>query len=474
MKQVSRNASRGPAGAEAGAPDAALNVRFCQTLHRTLEVTSKADEMLVLTPHEPYHGATRASRAHRLQVGSSTGSPTNVENESGAALLTTPGVTSKKADASTARTPRRRGFAMAVFTGLALFTATILIPTGTAVDDELFVPVAEQVPIDLDLSFFPGSMEQEILAPVVTPPPAVTTDEAVEKALGKRIPEDLADLIAIEKRVKEIAERVIPATVFLSVQGTLGSGVIVSEDGLVLTAGHVTGGPGKRVRVRLSDGKQLMGRSLGVHQKYDMGVLKIDGDGPHPFVDICPEDDYGSGDWCLALGHPGGYQRNRPPVVRLGRVVSLDRQLMRTDCPLIGGDSGGPLVDLEGRVIAIHSRIQPDITYNFHVPGERFREFWTDLVGGVELPPVIGILGNDHSRGCLVREVTPDLPAMKAGIREDDIIRTIDGRRVRGIDGLKDLLSDKRVGDEVTIEVLRGDESMKKTITLARRPLDSE
>src|SRR5207245_204744 len=124
---------------------------------------------------------------------------------------------------------------------------------------------------------------------------------------------------------------------------------------------------------------------------------------------------------CMAIGHPGGYQKGRNPVVRLGRIQTNSKTFVQTDCVLVGGDSGGPLFDMHGKVIGIHSRIGNLITANIHVPVDTYRETWDRLAKGDEWGPFSGKqsdaymgLGLDpESKNCKVVEVNPDSPAAK-------------------------------------------------------------
>ena len=177
--------------------------------------------------------------------------------------------------------------------------------------------------------------------------------------LNKPAPADLADLRAIESQVTRIVDRVRQSTVAIIVGDSQGSGVIVTENGLVLTAGHVISVPGRKVTVVLADGRKVAGRALGVNTASDCGMVQITDRGPYPASKISDQSTLRIGDWCLGTGHPGGYQAGRPPVVRLGRLVAIHATFLQSDCPLLGGDSGGPLFDLNGNVVGIHSRIGP-------------------------------------------------------------------------------------------------------------------
>jgi serine protease Do len=275
-------------------------------------------------------------------------------------------------------------------------------------------------------------------------------------------PHSVADLRAIEARLASIVDRVRQCTVGIIVGDAQGSGVIVSENGLVLTAGHVVITPGRKVTVVLSDGKHLEARALGVNAGSDCGAVQIAEGGPFPACKLSDMKGLHSGDWCVATGHPGGYQEGRTPVVRLGRVVELMGGMLQSDCPLLGGDSGGPLFDLNGNVIAIHSRIGARMTLNLHVPIALFVRDWHRLTtvavprsGESESPSMLGIDGQDDAKGARVTMVFPRSPADRAGLETGDIITTFGGQTVDGFTGLQKLISARRPGDVVEIRILR-------------------
>ena len=264
--------------------------------------------------------------------------------------------------------------------------------------------------------------------PPAPPPPPLPRDLPVVRApvvarpmqpdsLTRTVPRDVADLVAIQKRVGELVKNLSSATVGLRIGNGAGSGVIVSADGYVLSAAHVTGAPNRRVDVFMADGRRLRGRTLGLNRTLDASVLKIEGKGPFPFRSLARPQDVRTGDWCLALGHPGGFDRRRPPVVRLGRVIRTANGFVQTDCTLVGGDSGGPLFDLAGNVIGIHSRIGAPTSWNFHVPIRAYTESWVRFLDGKafgqpsrDRKPVLGINGTNEDRLFTVRHIRMVVP----------------------------------------------------------------
>lgn len=193
----------------------------------------------------------------------------------------------------------------------------------------------------------------------------------------------LQELREIEEHVEKVLKKVMPSIVGLRVGPGQGSGVIIKSDGTILTAGHVSGKPDQSAAVILPDGKILKGKTLGQFKSIDSGMAKISEGDNYPAVEMGDSAGLKPGQWVIAIGHPGGFRKNRTPVVRVGRVLVANAFLIRTDCVLVGGDSGGPLFDMQGRVVGIHSRIGgAAITENVHVPVNTFRETWDKLAAG--------------------------------------------------------------------------------------------
>ncbi len=199
-------------------------------------------------------------------------------------------------------------------------------------------------------------------------------------------PQTLDQLREVEAKLKELSPKLVECTVGLQIGSSRGSGIIVSKDGLILTAGHVCGKANEPCIIVLPDGKTTRGMTLGIFSSADAGMAKIigdnEGDDEWPYLEPGTEADIVPGAWCVSAGHPGGWQKGRPPVIRLGRILNSESRVIQTDCPLIGGDSGGPLVNLDGKVIGINSRIGANLTMNYHVPIGVFHEVWDRLKKG--------------------------------------------------------------------------------------------
>lgn len=237
-----------------------------------------------------------------------------------------------------------------------------------------------------------------------------------------------AELTELNRRVTAIAERCRAATVGIMMPGGgMGSGVIVSEDGLVLTAAHVLPEAGGEVTVVLHDGRQVPAQALGVNRQVDSGMARITEEGAYPFVDPAPAGGLWEGDWCLAFGHAAGVQVDRPAPLRLGRIVHVSSRAamtgaITTDCTVVSGDSGGPLYNLAGQVIGIHSNIEMNVLVNRHVPIDVYHAQWDALsepgeinampAGAGEVEP-----GLDRLPENIQRELTRRLQAGDAELR---------------------------------------------------------
>ena len=295
----------------------------------------------------------------------------------------------------------------------------------------------------------------------------------------------VADLTNLQSKVSAVSVRTMPATISLVSEknGSSGSGVIVSKDGLILTAAHVTQGL-KEVDVYFSDGKKYLGKVLGANFSKDVGMVMLDEAGPWPFVELGESKPLVAGDWVVALGHSAGFDPARTPPVRFGRVMSDGPgNYFTTDATLIGGDSGGPLFDLNGKLIGINSSIGWSWKTNNHAGIDGFREDWDRLLAGEtwgELQmnplanpetPVLGIgMGMEQgANGVSVRKVEPESPAAAAGVRVGDLIFSVDGERVSEGGELQQVLIKHEVGDVVKLGILRERAELEISVELVKR-----
>lgn len=311
--------------------------------------------------------------------------------------------------------------------------------------------------------------------------PVTTTIPTVPTSVTKTQPESVDDLKSFQKHVRDVIDKVIPTTVCLQVGMSSGSGVIVSKDGLVLTAGHVSGEPGKKITIIMHDGEKVDGITLGMDPGIDSGLVKITGklkgDRELPYTEIASSKELKEGGWVICTGHPGGKKKDRPPVVRVGKIgnpkfVPPEGGLfVQSDCTLVGGDSGGPLFDMTGKVIGIHSRIGGPIAQNLHVPSDRYREAWDGLVKGdiLGVSPYLGVAMEEGAKECKLGRVTFNAPAAKAGLQVGDIITKFDGKAVATYDDMVKMLAAAKPLSEVTVEVKRGKDIKEMKVKVGYR-----
>ncbi len=200
---------------------------------------------------------------------------------------------------------------------------------------------------------------------------------------GASLAGNVSSMADLQKHVHEVASRVTAATVALvSDGGETGSGVIVSPQGLILTAAHVVGGD-EIMRVVFADGRVVKGRVLGANFTRDAAMVQIMDGGNYPHVELGESDGLHVGDFVVALGHSKGFDPERRAPIRMGRLCTDGKQrFLISECTLIGGDSGGPLFDLSGKLVGIHSSIGPMLKINNHVPVSVFRRDWDKLLSG--------------------------------------------------------------------------------------------
>jgi S1-C subfamily serine protease len=266
----------------------------------------------------------------------------------------------------------------------------------------------------------------------------------------------------LQTSVQAAIQKVMPATVAILEGGrrrvsSAFSGVIVSPEGHVLTAGHAVE-PGARYRVVLSDGRRVSGEGLGRELEADCGMIRITDSGPWPHAEMGWSASLQKDQPCLSLGFPGLFNGERGAVARFGRIaepLSRVKGFIQSTCLMEPGDSGGPLFDLNGRIIGIHSMVFQSLENNYEVPIDQFRRYWVELnqadtfdANEVVRAPRFGIQfagsgrdsRNDGSnwsfarrgrRGVRVSAVLEGSVAATAGLKEGDRIVAINGRRVR-------------------------------------------
>lgn len=297
----------------------------------------------------------------------------------------------------------------------------------------------------------------------------------------QEVPKSKADLVAIQDALVGSLEACRMATVSIRIGEGFGSGVIVSPEGLILTAAHVTAEVNEEMTVILNGGSEHKAISMGLHSESDAAMMRIIDEGEYPYVNINKNNDYRLGHWVFALGHAGGFDLERGAVVRLGRIVMENDSTLHTDCKVIGGDSGGPLFDMGGELIGIHSRVSASLEQNMHVPIREYLKHWDALKGNeflgdgpfAERPDkgsgFLGFASTDTEDGLLIGEMLEDGPAANAGIETGDIILELEGEALTDKKHFQSMLKEKTRGEEVELLIMRNGEQKKMTVKLGER-----
>lgn len=301
----------------------------------------------------------------------------------------------------------------------------------------------------------------------------------------KKVP-DAKDLPAIQELLQKNVVRARAATVCIKLAQGTGSGVIVSEDGLILTAAHVSTGVNKQLTVIMEDGKKYKARSLGLNSDNDAAMIKITEEGTFPYVEIDRNKtaDAAStklGDWVFSLGHSGGFDKARGSGLRLGRLVRIAEYSIQSDCTLIGGDSGGPLFDMNGTLIGIHSRVGNVTEVNLHVPMHVFHTYWDEMLGEKFLgsgkfakKPIkgdafIGMSLDEVENGLKVTDLDAESVTGKAGIKIGDIVTAAGGKPVLKKDQLVAIMKDQPAGVDLVLSLIRDGKTIEQKLNLGPR-----
>ena len=268
-----------------------------------------------------------------------------------------------------------------------------------------------------------------------------------------------------------------------------GSGVIFSEEGLVLTNAHVIEKTDQLI-VGLSDGRRVIGKVVGEDSLTDLAVIKLEAEGPWPTAQLGDSDNLKVGDWAIAVGNPFGLEN----TVTLGIISNLNRDvaqlgisdkridLIQTDAAINPGNSGGPLLNSLGEVIGINTLVRsgPGAGLGFAIPINRARKIAQDLItSGRAEHPIIGVSLSSNIRqksnflsqresGAIIKYLMPNGPAEKGGLKVNDLIISINNEEISTPADVVKKINQSNLKSTLEIKILRKNRESIKYI----RPID--
>jgi serine protease Do len=278
------------------------------------------------------------------------------------------------------------------------------------------------------------------------------------------------------------------------VQNALGSGVIVTNEGHIITNNHVVtdrqGRPVDQIEVQLSDGRTKKARLVGSDEQVDLAVLKIDEPGVKP-LKLADSDSVQPGDFVLAIGNPLGFEE----TVTDGTISSKGRpnrsdffaDLLQTSAAINPGNSGGPLINIRGEVIGINTVIASTTGgsqgLGFAIPSNTVRSALESVLKqGRIIRGYLGIqtggsqrgAGDSNTDGVTVGEVLSGSPAEKAGLQPGDVIRKFDGRDVTNFRALRTLVAAAPLDKPVELQIVRNGKPLTVKTQIKEQPVDYE
>ncbi len=268
---------------------------------------------------------------------------------------------------------------------------------------------------------------------------------------------------------------------------SLGSGVIIGGEGIILTNAHVVEGA-EQIKIYLADQRVFPGEVVGFDNKTDVAVLRVKSEQPLPVAVLGDSDRIRVGQWALAIGNPFGLDS----TLTVGVVSATGRSnvgiedyedFIQTDASINPGNSGGPLLNIYGEVVGINTAIVASGQgIGFAIPINLARQIAEQLLTtgevtrgwlGVTMQPLDPALaeafGLDKVSGALVTRVLPDTPAERAGIQRGDVLLTFAGKAVRGVRELQLQVASAPVGKGVPVEILRDGARLTLNVVISKR-----
>ena len=270
-----------------------------------------------------------------------------------------------------------------------------------------------------------------------------------------------------------------------------GSGVIISEDGYIVTNNHVIN-EATELEVTLNNKKVYKAKLVGTDSKMDIALLKIDADIKLPYATFADSDQVKVGEWVLAVGNPYNLTSTVTAGIVSAKARNLDtngiQSFIQTDAAVNPGNSGGALVNNNGELIGINTMISSQtgsyVGYSFAVPSNITRKIIEDIMEfgkvqrgilGVEIAELNGSvskeLGTTLTEGVFVKKVNKNTGAEKAGILKGDVIVKLDNQNITSFSELSGYINTKRPNDKVQVSYIRNGKTETALVTLVKNDI---
>jgi len=273
---------------------------------------------------------------------------------------------------------------------------------------------------------------------------------------------------------------------------SMGSGVIINSDGVILTNNHVVAGGGK-IMVRLHDGRELEATKVITDPRTDLAVVRIKDAGNLPAAQMGDSDALNVGDWVIAVGNPFGLEETVTAgiISAKGRGIGITarEEFLQTDAAINPGNSGGPLVNLHGEVVGINTAISSRTGgyqgVGFAIPVNLAKWVSSQLVehgsvtraflgiGIQELTPELAShLGMQGTPGTMVTEIRPDSPAAEAGVKTGDVVIEFGGHAIHNPREIQAVVEQASIGSKQPLVIIRDGKRMTLNVTMRQQPKD--
>ncbi len=368
-----------------------------------------------------------------------------------------------------------------------VFLLALALVVGGIAFWRLMHPSSPQYPPSMARGTGPSSVER-------LPLPSGRSLEAMDNEFTELVDHVIPSVVSITTTTAPDREALVRQFFGLARGGVaqsnkMGSGMIVSPDGHIVTNWHVINGA-SQVTVQLSDGRALPARIAGADQRSDIAVLKVDATGLAPIA-FGDSESVRVGQMVFAVGNPFGLQETvtQGIISAKGRRTTSEaaNEFFQTSTTINPGNSGGPLIDIRGKVIGINnfiiSRSGGSEGIGFAIPSNVAKRVYDDIVQrGRVIHPWLGVvmrplnaslarqLGLADARGALVAATMAGSPAERGGLTGGDVITSFNGHQIRDVKDLRNRVAEVEIGTPATMEILRSGKPLQIRVVMEEEP----